>query len=102
MIGLLVELRDRYEIKSNRESGLGRYDVMLRPKDKKDNAVIIEFKAKRRSEKGKTLDELCDMALKQIEDKKYEAELLSAGYEKEKIIKLAFAFEGKEVLIKRD
>ena len=102
VIGLLVELRGRYEIKSNRESGLGLYDVMLRPKDKKDNAVIIEFKAKRRSEKGKTLDELCDMALKQIEDKKYEAELLSAGYEKEKIIKLAFAFEGKEVLIKRD
>ena len=102
VIGLLVELRDRYEIKSNRESGLGRYDVMLRPKDKKDNAVIIEFKSKRRSEKGKSLDELCDMALKQIEDKKYEAELLSAGYEKEKIIKLAFAFEGKEVLIKRD
>ena len=102
VIGLLVELRDRYEIKSNRESGLGRYDVMLRPKDKKDNAVIIEFKAKRRSENGKTLDELCDMALKQIEDKKYEAELLEAGFDKEKIIKLAFAFEGKEVLIKRN
>ncbi len=101
VIGLLVELRGRYEIKSNRESGLGRYDVMLRPKDKKDNAVIIEFKAKRRSEKGKTLDELCDMALQQIEDKKYEAELLEAGFEKEKIIKLAFAFEGKELLIKR-
>ncbi len=101
VIGLLVELRDRYEIKSNRESGLGRYDVMLRPKDKKDNAVIIEFKSKRRSEKGKSLDELCDMALKQIEDKKYEAELLNAGFDKEKIIKLAFAFEGKEVLIKR-
>ena len=102
VIGLLVELRDRYEIKSNRESGLGRYDVMLRPKDKKDNAVIIEFKSKRRSEKGKSLDDLCDMALKQIEDKKYEAELLSAGFDKEKIIKLAFAFEGKEVLIKRN
>ena len=100
VIGLLVELRDRYEIKSNRESGLGRYDVMLRPKDKKDNAVIIEFKSKRRSEKGKTLDELCDMALKQIEDKKYETELLSAGYDKEKIKKFAFAFEGKELLIK--
>ena len=48
------------------------------------------------------LEELCDMALKQIEDKKYEAELLEAGFDKEKIIKLAFAFEGKEVLIKRD
>ena len=101
VIGLLVELRDRYEIKSNRESGLGRYDVMLRPKDKKDNAIIIEFKSKRRSEKGKTLDELCDMALKQIEDKKYETELLSAGFNKDKIMKLAFAFEGKELLIKK-
>ena len=100
VIGLLVELRGRYEIKSNRESGLGRYDVMLRPKDKKDNAVIIEFKSKRRSEKSKTLEELCDMALKQIEDKKYESELLSAGYDKDKIKKFAFAFEGKELLIK--
>ena len=101
VIGLLVELRGRYEIKSNRKSGLGRYDVMLRPNNKKDNAVIIEFKSKRRSEKGKTLDELCDRALQQIEDKKYEAELLEAGFEKENIIKLAFAFGGKEVLIKR-
>ncbi|SFG45047.1 AAA family ATPase [Oribacterium sp. WCC10] len=100
VIGLLVELRDRYEIKSNRESGLGRYDVMLRPRDKKDNAVIIEFKSKRRSEKGKSLDELADMALKQIEDRKYETELVSAGYDKDKIKKLAFAFEGKELLIK--
>ncbi|WP_091203819.1 hypothetical protein [Oribacterium sp. WCC10] len=54
------------------------------------------------SEKNKTLDELCDMALKQIEDKKYENELLEAGFNKDKIIKLAFAFEEKEVLIKRN
>ena len=101
VIGLLVELRGRYEIKSNRESGLGRYDVMLRPKDKKDNAVIIEFKSKRRSDNGRTLDELCDIALNQIEDKKYETELLEAGYSKDRIIKLAFAFEGKELLIKK-
>lgn len=100
VIGLLVELRDRYEIKSNRESGLGRYDVMLRPKDKKDNAVIIEFKSKRRSEKGKSLEELCDMALKQIKDRKYETELKEAGYSKDKIKIFAFAFEGKELLIK--
>lgn len=100
VIGLLVELRERYEIKSNRESGLGRYDVMLRPKDKNDNAVIIEFKSKRRSEKSKTLEELADMALKQIEDKKYETELLEAGYSADKIKKFAFVFEGKELLIK--
>ncbi len=65
------------------------------------NAVIIKFKSKRRSDSGKTLDELCDIALKQIEDKKYETELLEAGFDKDKIIKLAFAFEGKALLIKR-
>ena len=101
VIGLLVELRNSYEIKSNRESGLGRYDVMLRPKDKNNNAIIIEFKSKRRSEKDKSLEELADKALKQIEDKKYEQELLSAGYPKDKIKKLAFVFEGKELLIKK-
>ena len=101
VIGLLVELRDSYELKSNRESGLGRYDVMLRPKDKEKNAIIIEFKVKRRSEKGKSLEELADKALKQIEDKKYEQELLDAGYAREKINKLAFVFEGKELFIKK-
>ncbi|XME03120.1 AAA family ATPase [Lachnospiraceae bacterium C1.1] len=101
VIGLLVELRNSYEVKSNRESGLGRYDVMLRPKDKNNNAIIIEFKSKRRSEKDKSLEELADKALKQIEDKKYEQELLSAGYPKDKIKKLAFVFEGKELLIKK-
>ena len=101
VIGLLVELRDSYEVKSNRESGLGRYDVMLRPKDKNNNAIIIEFKSKRRSEKDKSLEELADKALKQIEDKKYEQELVSAGYPEDKIKKLAFVFEGKELLIKK-
>ncbi|XME03817.1 AAA family ATPase [Lachnospiraceae bacterium C1.1] len=101
VIGLLVELRNSYEVKSNRESGLGRYDVMLRPKDKNNNAIIIEFKSKRRSEKDKSLEELADKALKQIEDKKYEQELLSAGYSEDKIKKLAFVFEGKELLIKK-
>lgn len=100
VLGLLVELRQGYEIKSNRESGLGRYDVMIRPKDKKKNAIIIEFKSKRRSEKNKTIEELAEMALKQIEDKKYESELIEAGYEKEKIKKYAFVFEGKELMIK--
>ena len=100
VIGLLVELRGRYEIKSNRESGLGRYDVMLRPMDKNDNAIIIEFKSKRRSDKSRTLDELADMALMQIEEKKYETELLEAGYSADKINKFAFVFEGKELLIK--
>ena len=100
VIGLLVELRESHEIKSNRESGLGRYDVMIRPKDKNENAIIIEFKSRRRSEKGKSLEELADKALRQIEDKKYEQELIDAGYSPERIKKLAFVFEGKEVFIK--
>ena len=73
---------------------------MLRPKVKDRNAIIIEFKSKRRSEKNKTLDELADMALEQIKDKKYETELLEAGYMQDKIKKYAFAFDGKELLIK--
>lgn len=73
---------------------------MLRPEDKNDNAIIIEFKSKRRSEKGKSLDELADKALQQIEDKKYEPELLEAGYDKKRIKKFAFVFKGKELLIK--
>ena len=100
VLGLLVELRESYEIRSNRESGLGRYDVMLRPKDKNNNAVIIEFKSKRRSEKTKSLEELADLALKQIADKKYETELIDAGYDKNKIKKFAFVFAGKELLVK--
>ena len=101
VIGLLVELRDSYEIRSSRESGLGRYDIMLRPKDKGRSALIIEFKAKRRSEKGRSLEELADKALKQIEDKKYEQELIDAGYARDRIQKLAFVFEGKELYIKK-
>ena len=100
VLGMLVELRQEYEVRSNRESGLGRYDVVIRPRDKNKNAIIIEFKSKRRSEKDKTLEELAEKALKQIEDKKYETELIEAGYSCESIRKYAFVFERKELIIR--
>ncbi len=100
VLGLLVELRDIYEVKSNRESGYGRYDVMLIPKnnDKKYNAIILEFKVFDSYDES-TLEETVQSALKQIEEKNYDAELLARGIEKERIRHYGFAFEGKKVLI---
>ena len=103
VLGLLVELRDIYEVKSNRESGYGRYDVMLIPKnnDKKYNAIILEFKVFDSYDES-TLEETVQSALKQIEEKNYDAELLARGIEKERIRHYGFAFEGKQVLIESD
>ncbi len=100
VLGLLVELRDIYEVKSNRESGYGRYDVMLIPKnnDKKYNAIILEFKVFDSYDES-TLEETVQSALKQIEEKNYDAELLARGIGKERIRHYGFAFEGKKVLI---
>ena len=98
VLGLLTELKGRYTITSNRESGLGRYDVMLEPKDLSDNAIIIEFKVFS-EKKEKTLEETVEVALRQIEEKQYEATLVSKGIPSEKIYKYGFAFEGKKVLI---
>ena len=97
MLGLLVELRDRYQVKSNRESGYGRYDVMLIPRNVAENAMILEFKVKETEEK--TLQETVQKALAQIEIKKYDAELKERGIPKERIRHYGFAFEGKKVLI---
>jgi hypothetical protein len=98
VLGLMVELDGRYEIKSNRESGFGRYDIMLSPKDKgNDKAYIIEFKVKKTKEQ--TLEDTLQNALAQIEEKHYEQELISAGVPTENIRKYGFAFEGKKVLI---
>ena len=100
VLGLLVELRDIYEIKSNRESGYGRYDVMLVPKsdDRRYNAIIMEFKVFDSYDES-TLEDTAQSALRQIEEKNYDAELIARGIEKERIRHYGFAFEGKKVLI---
>jgi hypothetical protein len=99
VLGLIVELEDSYEIKSNRESGFGRYDVMLKPFDKTKKAFIFEFKIKDMDDDEITLEDTVKNALSQIDEKQYEQELISSGIPSENIRKYAFAFEGKRVLI---
>ena len=100
VLGLLVELRDIYEVKSNRESGFGRYDVMLIPKkdDRRYNAVVLEFKVFDSYDES-TIEDTVKSALKQIEEKSYDTELMAQGIEKDRIRHYGFAFEGKRVLI---
>ena len=101
VLGLMVEKRDDYIIKSNKESGFGRYDVMMIPRNVKTGnlpAMILEFKVMN-SNKEKTLEETVSSALAQIEEKKYDTELINAGVKKENIRNYGFAFEGKKVLI---
>ncbi|MEI3227319.1 MAG: AAA family ATPase [Lachnospiraceae bacterium] len=97
VLGLMAEQAENYVLKSNRESGFGRYDVMMIPKKENLPAVILEFKVRRAKEKD--LEETVQMALQQIEEKNYDAELLTLGIPKEKIRHYGFAFEGKKVLI---
>ena len=97
VLGLVVELMGRYKVNSNRESGYGRYDVMLEPLNSEDPAFILEFKAQDSDEKD--LEKTVESALNQIKDKKYESELIARGIEKERIRCYGFAFQGKRVLI---
>lgn len=98
VLGLIAELQDRYEITSNRESGFGRYDVMLSPLDKADDGIILEFKVVD-PKNEKSLQDTADAAIRQILDKKYAATLETKGIPKERIRVYGFAFKGKEVLI---
>ena len=98
VLGLLVELRDRYQIRSNRESGYGRYDVMLTPVTEVDDAIVIEFKVHEPDEEETLLDTVRG-ALEQITEKNYDAELLAQGISADRIRHYGFAFEGKKVLI---
>lgn len=98
VLGLMVELIDQYEVKSNRESGFGRYDVVLKPRDIRKKAMILEFKVFNPN-KETVLEDTVKNALKQIKEKNYAAELLEAGIVKENIKMYGFAFKGKKILI---
>ncbi len=96
MLGMLVWLSDKYKIRSNRESGYGRYDLMLKPEDGSKQGIVIEFKKVYENE---TPEQVLEDALKQIEEKKYATELEAAGITD--ILKLAIAFRGKELWIRQ-
>jgi hypothetical protein len=96
VLGMLVWMSGRYEIRSNRESGYGRYDLMLKPKDPIKPGIIIEFK---KVDDDTPPDRTLEAAMEQIEAKRYAAELETAGIKN--ILKLAIAFRGKDLWIKQ-
>ncbi len=98
VLGLIVDLADRYRITSNRESGFGRYDVMLEPLRDGNPAFVLEFKV-HDSEEEETLADTVAAALRQIEEKAYDTELTARGISRERIRHYGFAFAGKTVLI---
>ena len=101
VLGLMVDQVDNYILSSNRESGFGRYDIMLEPIDKNNEklpGIVIEFKVFNQK-KEDTLEETVENALRQIKEKDYDAELIKRGVKEENIYHYGFAFKGKEVLI---
>ena len=101
VLGLIVDSRLDYRIASNRESGFGRYDVVLEPKNPVKNAYVFEFKVQNPDD-GKSLQDIVDATLTQIVEKSYDADLLAKGISVEKIRHYGFVFKGKEVLISSD
>ncbi|MDE6622521.1 MAG: PD-(D/E)XK nuclease domain-containing protein, partial [Lachnospiraceae bacterium] len=99
VLGMVVNLAGTYKVCSNRESGYGRYDVMIKPLDRTKKAYIFEFKVLDPDEDEKTLEDTLANAHRQIEEKQYEAELTSEGFAPHQIRKYGFAFRGKECLI---
>ena len=101
VLGLLAENTQDYVVKSNRESGYGRYDVVMEPKDNARTAVIMEFKVFDTLDDENGLEDTAANALKQIEEKKYDTDLLARGIPTERILKYGFAFKGRECLIRK-
>ena len=97
VLGMLVGLKDSYYVNSNRESGMGRYDIMLEPQDKSKNSFIIEFKVADDMEEN-TIEDVIESAKKQIEERDYESNLRERGFNN--ITKMVFAFKGKECKMK--
>jgi len=96
VLGMVVGLKDKYLVTSNRETGYGRADVILIPRDTKDKGVVIEFK-KYNLDQDKDLKDSASKALQQIDKEDYEATIKSHGASE--IIKVGIAFKGKEVKI---
>ena len=98
VLGLIVDLADKYRITSNRESGFGRYDVVMEPLKENLDTIVMEFKVQN-MKKEKSLEQTVENALRQIDEKEYDTELLARGIKKERIRHYGFAFRVKKVLI---